>query len=213
MFTVINAQRQNLPDIAKCHMLCFEKSLATKLGKLYVQKTLEWFLVNENRFLFFVTKDGRVAGYCGGFMPVKPGDGSSSGMLQYAFKEAIRGVAKHPLLLFHPEVLQNFPFLWMNIKRKITGKAKPVKPVHNTKPFNQYAGLVVIGVHPDFRGTGVAQQMMAMFETKTLELNQKEMVLSVKKDNARAIKTYSNFGWRIREEHEKTFVMNKFISI
>lgn len=211
MFTIKNSQTENLPDIATCHISCFPGSLATRLGKSYVKKTLEWFLANPNRFLFHVFQDGKVAGYCGGFLPLKPGDGSSSGMLQYAFKQAIRGILKNPLLLFHPEVTQNYPFLWMNIKRKITGKAKPFKPVSDLKPFKQYVGLVVIGVDPKYRGNGLAQQLMAEFESRTRQYSQNEMVLSVKKDNGRAIKAYSKFGWVTKEEHDKTFVMHKVI--
>ncbi|MCW3115607.1 MAG: family N-acetyltransferase [Segetibacter sp.] len=211
MFTIQNAQIENLRDIAGCHISCFPKSLATRLGKSYVQKTLEWFLVNPNRFLFHVVEGGVVAGYCGGFIPQKPGDGSSSGMLQYAFKQAIRGILRNPLLLFHPEVTANYPFLWMNIKRKITGKTKPFKPVSDARPFRKYVGLVVIGVHPDFRGKGVAQQLMAEFENRTRVFDQNEMVLSVKKDNGRAIKAYSKFGWTTREENGNTFIMHKFI--
>ena len=211
MSIIKNSLIENLPDIAVCHISCFPKSLATRLGKSYVQKTLEWFLVNPNRFLFHLEENGKVLGYCGGFIPLKPGDGSSSGMLQYAFKQAIRGIVKNPLLLFHPEVTQNYPFLWMNIKRKVTGKAKPFKPVSYAKPFKQYVGLVVIGVDPHFRGQGLAQQLMSEFETRAKSFHQQEMVLSVKKDNGRAIKAYSNFGWTTREEHDKTFVLHKFI--
>ncbi len=211
MLTIENSSKQQLPDISVCHMACFPSSLATKLGKKYVQKSLEWFLVNPNRFLFHIIKDGRVAGYCGGFKPVKPGDGSSSGMLQHAFNEAIKGIILKPWLLFHPEVASHYPFLWLNIKRKITGKAKPIKRVSSDKPYKQFVGLVVIGVHPDFRGTGIAQALMAEFEKRVIALDQNELVLSVKKDNARAIKAYSNFGWTIKEEQAKTYVMNKFI--
>lgn len=211
MFIIEKSQKENLPDIAACHISCFPSSLSTRLGKSYVQKTLEWFLAKPNRFLYHIMKNGQVVGYCGGFIPAKPGDGSSSGMLQYAFNAAFRGIVKNPLLLFHPEVVANYRFLWMNIKRKITGKAKPFKPVSESKPFKQYVGLVVIGVHPDFRGTGIAQELMAEFEKRTKEFDQDEMVLSVKKDNARAIKAYSNFGWIVREEHNQTFIMHKHV--
>ncbi len=211
MFIIQNSQKEDLPDISTCHIACFPKSLATKLGKSYVQKTLEWFLVSPNRFLYHISLNGKVAGYCGGFMPLKPGDGSSSGMLQYAFQQAIKGILRNPFLLFHPEVAHNYPFLWMNIKRKITGKAKPMQPVTPAKPFRQYIGLVVIGVHPDYRGQGLAQELMAEFEKRTKEYSQNEMVLSVKKNNARAIKAYSNYGWKVREEHGKTYVMHKLM--
>lgn len=211
MFTMKNSQKDSLPDIAACHIACFPTSLSTQLGHAYVQKTFEWFLVGTNRFLFHVSDNNKVIGYCGGFMPLRAGDGSSSGMLQYAFREAVRGVIKNPLLLFHPEVAANYRFLWLNIKRRITGKAKAVNPVSDQKPFKQYTGLVVIGVHPDCRGRGLAQQLMTEFEIRTRAFHQSEMVLSVKKGNERAVKAYTNFGWKIREEHSKTFVMHKFV--
>jgi GNAT superfamily N-acetyltransferase len=211
MSIIKNSQKENLHDLTLCHIACFPTSLAKRLGAPYVQKTLEWFLVNPNRFLFHIIKDAKVVGYCGGFIPQKPGDGSSSGMLQYAFKEAARGVMKNPFLLFHPEVTQNYRFLWLNIKRRISGKATPIKPVSATKPFAPYVGLVVIGVLPGYRGQGLAQQLMEEFELRARNFNQNEMVLSVKKDNARAIKAYANFGWKVKEEHSKTFVMHKSI--
>lgn len=211
MFTTRHTTTDELLDIADCHLVCFPHSLATRLGKKYVQKSLEWFLVNPNRFLFHVMLDGKVAGYCGGFVPAKAGDGSSSGMLQHAFKEAIKGIATRPFLLLHSEVRQYYPFLVMNVKRKLTGKAKPFKPEDATKPFKKFVGLVVIGVHPNHRGSGLAQQLMATFEEKVREFKQNELVLSVKKDNGRAIKAYENYGWKIKEEHLKTYVMNKYI--
>lgn len=212
MLQIKNSQREELPDIAFCHIACFPKSLATRLGKSYVQRTLDWFLVNPNRFLFHVVQDGKVAGYCGGFKPLKPGDGSSSGMLQHAFNQAVKGILRNPFLVFHPEVRQHYPFLWMNIKRKITGEARPFKPVSAAKPFTPFVGLVVIGVLPAYRGKGIAQLLMAEFEKRAALFNENECVLSVKKDNARAIKAYSNFGWKTKEEHSQTYVMNKFIA-
>jgi len=212
MFTVQTTDRQHLPDVAACQFSCFPQSLATKLGKKYVEKTLEWFLVNPNRFLFHVMKDGVVAGYCGGFVPVKVGDGSSSGMLQYAFKEAVKGLMKNPLLLFHPEVRQHYPFLWMNIKRRITGKVIPMQKeasIVNTKL--SYVGLVVIGVTAEYRGTGLSQVLMQEFEKRANTYNRNELVLSVKNNNSRAINAYRKSGWSIKKEQEKTFVMNKFI--
>lgn len=211
MYTIKNSQPHELPDIALCQMACFPASLATKLGKVYVQKTLEWFLTDPNRFLFHIIHDEKVVGYCGGFSPVKAGDGSSSGMLQHAFSNAIQGILRKPWLLFHPEVLRLYPFLLMNIKRKISGKAVPIKPGSAAKPFKKFVGLTVIGVLPDHRGKGIAQVLMTEFEKRVREFKQNEVVLSVKKNNSRAIKAYSKFGWKIREEHPLTYVMNKFI--
>lgn len=201
-----------MPDIAQCHMECFPASLATKLGKGYVQQTFDWYLDKPNRFLFYIEEDNKVVGYCGGFVPSKPGDGSSSGMLQHAFNKAIKGLLTHPWLLFHSEVVPHYPFLWRNIKRKLTGKIKPATPVSNEKaPFKPYCGLVVIGVHPGYRGKGIAQQLMAEFEQRAKDLQQHELILSVKKNNIRALKAYQNYGWSIREEQPVTYVMHKMI--
>jgi GNAT superfamily N-acetyltransferase len=177
-----------------------------------VIKTLEWFLQSPNRFLFHIVDNEQIIGYCGGFIPSKPGDGSSSGMLQYAFSEAVKGLVSKPWLLLHSEVRPHYPFIWRNIKRKFTGKITPAPTISNTiTPFRPYVGLVVIGVLPEKRGTGIAQKLMAEFENKSRQLQQNELILSVRKDNSRAIKAYNNYGWNIKEEHEKTYVLQKMI--
>ena len=212
MYFVENSSNQALPDIATCHIACFPQSLSTRLGKKYVQKSLEWFLINPNRFLFHVSFNGKVMGYCGGFVPVKVGDGSSSGMLQHGFKQAVFGLIKNPLLLFHQEVRPYYPFMWLNIKRKITGKAIPISFVDPSKPFEPKVGLVVIGVHPDSRGSGIVQLLMKEFENRTKVFNQHEMVLSVKKNNTRAVKAYMNNGWEVKGEKKGILSMHKIIS-
>src|SRR4051812_5611385 len=91
-----NTRHDHLTAVAKCHMLCFPESFSTQLGLNYVRKTFEWFLVDDNRFLFHIESAGQVIGYCGGFVSKGVGDGSSSGMVQHAFKEAVLGIAKKP---------------------------------------------------------------------------------------------------------------------
>ena len=191
-------------------MQCFPESLATKLGLAYVEKTFDWYLVHANRFLFHIEIDNVVVGYCGGFVPSKPGDGSSSGTLQHAFNEALKGLVKKPWLLFHAEVKPHYPFLWRNIKRRITGKIKPaVALAKNAKPFEPYCGLVVIGVLPSHRGHGIAQQLMDEFEARAKALHQTRCKLSVKKNNLGALNAYKKQGWYIGEEQPVTYVMEK----
>lgn len=211
MYSVENSSIQKLPEIAECHMACFPQSLSTRLGKKYVQKSLEWFLVNPNRFLFHVSNNGQVIGYCGGFVPVKVGDGSSSGMLQHGFKQAVVGLLRNPLLLFHQEVRPYFPFIWLNIKRKFTGKAIPIAPIDSSLPFVSKVGLVVIGIHPASRGKGIVEILMKEFETRAKLFNKNDIVLSVRKDNARAVNAYIKNGWQVKGEKKGILSMYKTI--
>ncbi len=203
-----NSLRNNLASIAKCHIACFPESLSGKLGAAYVQKTLEWFLVDEKRFLFHIELEGQVIGYCGGFVSRGIGDGSSSGMLQHAFKQAVIGIIKKPWLAFHPEVRAVYPFIFRNIKRKLLPK-KANAPITVAKDTGKFSGLVVIGVHPQYRGTGVFMELMQYFFEESKRLGVIGSKLSVKKDNARGINAYKKFGWEIEEDHGKTFVLRK----
>ena len=200
----------HLNELAFCHLDCFPASLAAKLGFTYVRKTLDWFLSADNRFLFHMEIEGQIVGYCGGFVPAGKGDGSSSGMLQHAFKEAVWGILKKPWLIFNGEVQDFYPFIFRNIRTKVIGKKK-IKHSHHheRKHSQQYAGLVVIGIEPAFRGTNVFKELMLYFEKEAVERNVHLCNLSVKKDNDRAIHAYKKFGWYIAEEHGKTFVMQK----
>src|SRR3954464_8137783 len=101
MYQLRETQSPSIKDIAICHQKCFPNSFSSKLQNSYVAKTLEWFLGAENRFLFHIEAQHQVIGYCGGFQSLSPGDGSTSGMLQYAMKEAIMGIIKRPYLIFH----------------------------------------------------------------------------------------------------------------
>ena len=82
-FSLYNSQHKHINAIAQCHVACFPNSLSTKLGKEYIRKTFEWFLVADNKFLFHIEIDDQVVGYCGGFISKGMGDGSSSGKVGY----------------------------------------------------------------------------------------------------------------------------------
>ena len=200
----------DLPKLAFCHHACFPESFSTKLGLSFTAKSLEWFLAGENRFLFHISEDGSVIGYCGGFIAQYQGDGSTSGMMQYAMKEAAIGMLKKPGLFFNKEVIRFYPLIFKNIKRKIF-------PLSQTPALSQdagniktlSAGLVVIGVDPDFRGKGAFEMLMNHFENEVLKRKITKMNLSVKKHNIAAIKAYAKAGWLTGKEHTESLEMHK----
>lgn len=211
MFIIQKSDKQQLPEIASCQLACFPDAFGTKLGKSYVQKSLEWFLDNPHRFLFQCNENGKVIGYCGGFAPAYYGDGSSSGMLQHAFKQAIIGTVKKPWLIFHPELVQYYPHILRNVKMRFLKKKTNYGVLKERIQLKPVVGLVIIGVHPAYRGKGVFELLMQEFEKQALSLNRNEVNLSVKKDNVRAINAYKKFGWSVRKEEGNGLKMYKFL--
>lgn len=204
------SQPSNLQGIAICQMACFPNSFNTALGASFVAKSLGWFLSQEKRFLFHVLRDGKVVGFCGGFAPQFYGDGSSSGMLQFAFKEAIIGVLKKPWLIFNKELRAYYPFIFRNIKKKLgIRKSIAAKPEPIDFILVPTVGLVVIGVHPNFRGKGIFELLMNEFEQKAKSLNISTCSLSVRSNNNRAIAAYKKMGWELKQDDGISFVMQK----
>ena len=199
----------DIADIATCHRLCFSNSLSSKLGMGYTKKTLEWFLAGDNRFLFHVLEKNKVVGYCGGFCPQYSGDGSTSGMMQYAMKEAVTGTLKRPGLFFHKEVIALYPIIFKNIFTRIFAAKKKPAAIQNKTAIEKRTGLVVIGVHPDYRGKGIFELLMQQFEKESIDRNINKMILSVKKENTRAVHAYKKIGWQIGKENSLTFEMIK----
>ncbi|MFZ1799382.1 MAG: GNAT family N-acetyltransferase [Chitinophagaceae bacterium] len=206
------SQPSNLDDIAVLHRACFTESLSRELGTGYARKTLQWFLTDANRFLWHVENEGKIVGYVGGFISQYPGDGSTSGMLRYAMREAVTGVAKKPWLIFNKQIRQMYPIIFKNIYRKIIPKTKVITTIKKYTNDETKAGLVVIGVHPQFRGKGIFEMLMTAFENETVERNIQRMGLSVRKTNQHAIHAYEKCGWQVSIEHADSFEMFKEIS-
>lgn len=212
MLQVLATSHQQLPEVAICHMDSFPDSFGTKLGTVYTQKSLEWFLAGANRFLFHVTDGDKVIGYCGGFQSTGIGDGSTSGMMQYAMKEAAIGMLKKPWLFFHKDVIRFYPLIIKNIGRKITGSQQTPLIGSVAKKSVNSIGLVVIGVHPAYRGKGCFELLMFQFEKECRQRNAAMMTLSVKSSNLRAIGAYKKAGWLIATAKDAAIEMYKPIS-
>jgi len=210
MYKLCQTLHSHLKDMASCHKTCFNDSLSSKLGKKYIKKSLEWFLVNENRFLFHIECNNKIIGYCGGFRSLYIGDGSTSGMLQYAMPEAIKGIIRKPYLLFHPELIKRYPLIFKNIRRRIF-KTKKNIPVTHHNCNESKIGLVVIGVLPEYRGKGCFELLMQQFEEECKKRNADKMILSVKAANARALAAYKKAGWETSSRTKNGVEMFKMV--
>ena len=202
---------EHLNEVTRCHMACFPGSFGTRLGYHYARRSLEWFLAGDNRFLFHVCSNEKIIGYCGGFQSSGIGDGSTSGIMQYAMKEAVKGALKKPYMVFHPDIVGAYPLIFKNIFRKIFKRKRKTGTPVQVNSVQPKMGLVVIGVHPLHRGQGCFELLMQHFEAECHKRNIEKITLSVKPANARAIAAYSKAGWQIASQTNKAIDMYKII--
>lgn len=210
MLSLHSTLPEQLDAVTECHRTCFASSFGTKVGYAYSRRSMEWFLAGDNRFLFHVTSHGKVIGYCGGFQSKGIGDGSTSGMMQFAMKEAITGIIKKPWLLFNKEIRPFYPLIFKNIYRKIFAKQIVFQPTPSNN-FSNIIGLVVIGVLPAYRGKGCFNLLMQHFAEVCKKRGSYQMRLSVRTSNVRAIAAYKKAGWLIGAQKKETIEMYKNI--
>lgn len=206
------ATTNDLYKIAKCHIAAFPKSVTSLLGEKVVASMLQWYLSAPNKFLFYVEENGKVTGYCGGFlMDGSDAYGSGSGMTQFGFNQAAGAFALRPWILLHPEVRNKYKFILTNVARKLGLKKEQPMAVTQPKPKNEplTAGLVVIGVVPNLQQKGLGTLLQQEFERKAIEMGAKRLSLSVRKQNEKAIRSYTRNGYLKRDENETSFIMVK----
>lgn len=208
------ATQKDLNKIAQCHIKAFSTSVTSKLGVKVVASMLQWYLSAPNKFLYYIEEDGKVTGYCGGFLNNgTDAYGSGSGMTQFGFSSSVKAFIRKPWLLFHPEVRNKYPFIFTNLMRKLG--LKKDRPM-NTKPTSETiinqpltAGLVVIGILPNLQQKGLGTLLQQEFERKAKEMGAQRLQLSVRKQNIQAIKSYQRNGYNVSEEGNVSYIMHK----
>lgn len=199
MNKIIDSKSPDLEKIAVCHRSAFPDSLSSKMGIRYLTKMIEWYITDEKRFLFHIEENGKCIGYCGGMIQDgTEATGSASGMIQYSFNEAIKAIMLRPWLLFHKELISKYKLIYKNFKMRFKKKYPNLKKDTAKKKSEvkeRKAGLVVIGVAADYQGRGFGSVLLREFESRAKELKINLMELTVRNDNASAIKSYERNGW------------------
>ncbi|MBL7846671.1 MAG: GNAT family N-acetyltransferase [Cyclobacteriaceae bacterium] len=203
----------DLKAIAACYQRAFPGSLSTAMGHVYVCKMMEWFMLTKHNFIFQLDDDqGNLVGFCGGMLNdgIHP-RGSASEMIQYSFNEGVKSILKQPWLVFHKEMRAKYGLAFKNIATRLTNALGSGKPKKYYKPgaVEPHAGLVVIAIEPMFQGKGLATILLDEFERYTIDSGLRAMKLSVKADNAQAIKSYIRNGWEIYDNRGHSVSMIK----
>lgn len=204
-------QLSHLPMMANCHRKAFPKALSSAMGQYYVEKMLEWYLADPNAFAFCLEEKGTCIGYCGGI--VVNGSvavGSASGMIQYSFRAAVLALLVRPWLFFHTEFLKKYRLVLKNVWRRL--RASFGMPIPRTAPRNQippHVGLVVIGVDPAFQKQGYGSVLLLEFERQSVARGFKHIILTVRSDNEKAIRSYERNGWQRTKAEDNSTTMEK----
>jgi len=214
MAEIRTAKHEDLIKIAKCHQKAFPNALSSAMGVTYLVKMLEWYLVDDRGFLFFLKgEDNSCIGYCGGIkIEVLGRDGSASSMIQHSYSSAVQAMLTRPWLFIHPEFLKKYKLAFRNFRKRFS-KRKPTETnPAGVKPINPHVGLVVIGVDPKFIGKGYGSELLVEFEQHAKTLGFKKMMLTVRTDNTNAIKSYKRNGWLITKVEGASTSLEKILN-
>lgn len=213
MRAIRNAKFADLHAIAECHRKAFPRTLSSAMGTRYLCKMLEWYLVDDRAFLFFIEENGVCCGYCGGLkFDGTFTFGSASSMIQHSFGPAVKAFVLKPWLLFHPEFLSKYKLVAKNVYKRISRilGIRPSRISNRTESIPEpHAGLIVIGVHPDFQGKGYGSLLLSEFEVRAAEFGFENLRLTVRSDNHKAIRAYERNGWVVTSASQNSTSMQK----
>ena len=202
---------EDLPKLADCHVSAFPYALSSRLGRRFTKKMLEWHIVDVRGVLFHMEKDGKVIGYCGGIKVHEPGKpGAFTSISQYAFWVFVLAYLRRPWLLLHRENTGKRAGMLRNILLRfgLGSASTKVKPGARER-FCANWGLVVIGVHSDYRHQGYASVLLQHFEQSARADGVRLVQLSVKTANKSAISSYEKNGWFVSKRFEESQQMQK----
>jgi len=208
---IIQPVHADLVRIAQCHRKAFPDTLSTAMGQAYVEKMLEWYLVDDRAFIFFLEESGKCIGYCGGLKyDGKSPVGSASSMIQHSYHAAVSAMLRKPWLFVHPEFLKKYRLAFKNLWRRMlssVGLPKKIASVSSTIP--PHTGLIVIGVDPAHQGKGYGGMMLSEFERLSNKFGYYHLMLTVRTNNEQAIKSYQRNGWSITQSGKGSTTMEK----
>ncbi|WGS50623.1 GNAT family N-acetyltransferase [Paraburkholderia sp. D15] len=171
-------------QVVDVHVAAFPGFFLTSLGRPFLMVMYRAFLSNPASVFVVDETEGSVLGFAVGSLQTAGGDRSLAIRFLPRFVLAlIPGVLRHPLIVTKKIVSQLF-----------TSRGQPDAPEHS-------AVLRSIGVSPDKRGGGLANELLREFETHARAKGALFVALTTDKaDNERAIRFYTKNGYGVHAE-------------
>lgn len=184
---IASIDARHIDDLARLHRAAFRGSMNARLGDGYARALIAWFRRGDERIALEAMRgDGEPIGYVLG-APV----GYARRMNRDLARNAAGGLLRRPWLLVDREFRAT---LWSRLRLLVGFSRAATAPPQLPEPT---MSLVGIGVSSASRGEGVGSLLMAEFERRARALGMKSMRLSVRIDNAAAVRCYEKNGWRL----------------
>ena len=190
-----HATLNDLKRIADVHFKCFPNSFSTQLGKAnsgVLQQKFYQEYIKDVPELFFVAEDEtlpppeRVIGFCMGYYSEK-----NEYMKNFLLHNSLLIALRMSILLFSGSKVA-----WKKVLGRF--KKKDIFSVVNddmTFLAEEIGDLLSICVLSNYRGCGIAQQLIEKFEEELRKKNRKICLLTVATNNGRGIRFYEKNGF------------------
>lgn len=185
---ILGIVREDLPDVARIHILAFPGSALTALGDEAVRRYYLWQIDGPHDCTALkATVDGRLSGFCfGGVFR-----GALGGFLQAHRNYLALRVLTHPWLIANPLFRDRLLSGLRVLRRRSTAPPAEKGP----RQPDSYA-ILSIAVDPAVRGAGIGRALMLAAESDAISRGFKRMHLTVDPSNTVAIRFYEGLGWR-----------------
>ena len=204
------ARPSDLDDITNIHVSAFsvEHNLSARLGRRFIRKSNEFFLVDGSADSFVAVADGKVVGYMLGYT----GPYTQRYNRYRAFSGAL-AVLTHPWILLHPKVIRRL--LWEVVShgpaplRKLGGRLVPpgAPPrIVYTPPQGPKGSVASIAVHPGYSrracaakglpALNVSDRLLAATEEHYRRHGVVAVMAAVVEDNMPSRRAFERNGYR-----------------
>ena len=194
-FLVVRACSENIVQISAIHLKAFQGEFLSSLGERVLNAYYRNYLYESDHLLLVAKVGERTIGFVAGTL-------NSERIYQGLFRNNFFLIAKLTLKSFlvnknlRSHILKKRKFMKEVIKSRFFKKKKN-KNIQNKKKEidKKRAKLLSIAVLDEFRGKGVAVELIVRFENEMQKKGALEGALYVRKKNLRGIGFYEKTGW------------------
>lgn len=185
------ATQNDLTAIAQVHTKCFPDSFSTRIGcsgggYLLTRFYGEYLSIVPELFLVAENASHEIVGFCMGYYCE-----NNEYMKNYLKHNAIRiGIRLARLLITGDRIA------WGKVIGAFSKtKSESGNSFKNQVPVSERGDLLSICVLPEYRGNGLAQELISSYQDILLQNNRKLCLLSVDIKNSRGIRFYEKNGF------------------